>query len=170
MAKLAVVEGDPRFWAKVDRTGPHWAWQGGEYRPAADGRREPWWRGPDEVYVQVRRYALEKQGMAVPRGMTPVPTCGDERCLRRAHHKLVPARAGRHLTREVARAIRERYAKGAAIKALAVEYHLRRVTVQQILKGQAWKDAGGPIVTADLRTVKARAARAKLLAARRKAA
>lgn len=69
-----------RFWAKVDRSGDCWIWQGrrdnlGQYGVFRLDRRE----------VRAHRFSVELSGRSIPEGMVVMHTCDNPPCVNPAH-------------------------------------------------------------------------------------
>ena len=137
----------------------HWTGYGGQRG------HHPQVKGKDGKVLLVRRLAYAARKGAIGEGLRVVPTCGDPRCINPEHMRTMtesqkgraagkrgafssPARGAKiararrsapdaKITIEIARAIRESSESGPV---LAQRYGINRSRVNQIKRGDAWRE------------------------------
>lgn len=152
-----------RFWAKVDMLGDCWEWRAARHR-----------YGYGKLTAGGRTYSAHRVAYGYANGTAPGSllirhSCDNPPCVNPAH--LIPGTSadntrdmfdrGRHgrpaaigernshakLTAADVIRVRERFAAGETIRALAVEHCMNVSVVSEIVNGKRWAHVGGPIRT-----------------------
>lgn len=149
-----------RFLAKIapGRLEECWPWQacdnGAGYGRLRIGRRT----------VSATRLSYQIFKGDIPPGRHVLHTCDNPQCVnphhlylgdakrnmqdyldRHCEDGLPPRRGHGRLRREDVPVIRQRYAQGERMPALAQEYGVDKTTISQCVRGKVWPDLGGPI-------------------------
>lgn len=165
-----------RFWAKVETTDTCWIWTGGRFGTTGYGAfvvPVPTWRGVAWHREGAHRLAYELTIGRVPDDMYVLHSCDTPECVRPEHLRVgtsqdnaddrshrwygQPVASRRRLrmatidhrtklSEEKARLIRERYAEGETMAAVAKNFSVNYQTVWAVLHGRTWASAGGPVL------------------------
>lgn len=130
------------FWARVDKAGDCWLWQGRTRTVAL---------GPGRWPMTPRRYAWLAYRLPLPAGRVLVSTCGTSGCVRPDHARLgMPGEGSRkprpagsmptnhRLTPAQVREIRAALDEGAKHRDLADKYRVARETIVSISTRASW--------------------------------
>lgn len=152
------------FWAKVDRSGECWLWQGGldkdgygKFQVTLSRAGLPPRAHTPQRHVRAHHFAYELAHGAPVFGALLMHSCDNPRCVRPEHLRIgTPAenyadsaRKGRNtrgernarakLTAESVRAIRAGLAAGARLVDLARQHGVTATTILGIARGRIWK-------------------------------
>ena len=133
-----------RFWAKVDKTDTCWVWVGATFRESGYGQIAV---GPKKR--RANRVAWELTYGEIPKGMLVCHKCDNPSCVRPDHlflgtHRdncndmMSKQRCDRVLSWDLAKEIRERYAKGEKQNALAKELGVSPAAIWKVVNNKSW--------------------------------
>lgn len=87
---------DQRFWARVDKTGECWEWQGAGHKRSNHGMFG-WSKDGVKAVMYAHRYAYERLVGEIPEGLVIDHLCSNPRCVNPAH--LEPVTIGENTIR-----------------------------------------------------------------------
>lgn len=152
------------FWAKVDRSGECWLWQGGldkdgygKFQVTLSRAGLPPRAHTPQRHVRAHHFAYELARGAPAFGALLMHSCDNPRCVRPDHLRVgTPAEnyadsrakgrntrgernANAKVTADDVRAIRAAVRSGARVRDLAARYDLQAGTIYSIARGRIWK-------------------------------